>query len=199
MKSMNAILKNPAENRLKAYTRLMSVASRLYHANPNNPPKNMNIADDDVLHLLTSLNQHNVPYLLVGGMAGVVHGHVRTTQAMDLWIKADDETKANLILALEENDVTGATHLKDVPLICGWTSVAAGKYGFTLDMGYDLKAFGAVDFDSCYDRALNASFEGVPFKVIRLDDLITEKQAAGRPKDLIDVDELQKIAGKTGK
>jgi hypothetical protein len=131
-------------------------------------------------------------------MAGVVHGHVRTTQDMDLWLKSDEETKANLILALEDNGVAGAAHLKNVPLLFGraafsWTSVAVGKYGFTLDMGYQLKAFRDVDFDSCYERAIDVLFDGVPFKVIQLNDLITEKLATGRPKDLSDVDELIKI------
>lgn len=153
----------------------------------------MNIADDDVLHLLTSLNRHAVQFLLVGGMAGVVHGHVRTTQDMDLWLKSDEETKTNLILALEENEVAGAAYLKDVPLIFGWTSVAVGKYGFTLDMGYALKAFSEVDFDACYERAIDVTFDGVSFKVIQLNDLITEKLATGRPKDIGDVEELIKL------
>lgn len=175
----------------------MGIASKLYHANPNNPPKNMGIADDDVLRLLTSLNRYNVQYLLVGGMAGVVHGHVRTTQDMDLWLKSDEETKANLILALEENGVAGATYLRTVPLMFGWPSVAVGQYGFTLDMGHSLKAFGETDFDTCYERAVDASFDGVPFKMIHLNDLLTEKRTTGCPKDLIDVEELQKIARKT--
>lgn len=195
---MPAILTNSAEHRLKAFTRLMSMASKLYHANPKNPPKLMNIADDDVLDLLTSLNRHAVQFLLVGGMAGVVHGHVRTTQDMDLWLKSDEETKANLILALEENEVAGASYLKDVPLIFGWTSVAVGKYGFTLDMGYTLKAFSEVDFDACYERAIDVTFDGVSFKVIQLNDLITEKLATGRPKDLNDVEELIKIKKERG-
>ncbi|GAB4047553.1 nucleotidyltransferase [Spirosoma litoris] len=190
---MPAILVTTTEHRLKAFTRLMGMASKLYHANPKNPPKPMNIADDDVLHLLTSLNQHAVQFLLVGGMAGVVHGHIRTTQDMDLWLKSDEETKANLIRALEDNDVAGAAYLKDVPLIFGWTSVAIGKYGFTLDMGYQLKAFSEVDFDACYERAIDVTFDGVSFKVIQLNDLITEKLATGRPKDLGDVEELIKL------
>ena len=188
---------NPVENRLKAFVRLMHLASKLYHANPNNPPKAMNIADDDVLRLLQSLNRNKVQFLLVGGMAGVVHGHVRTTQDMDLWLKSDDATKVNLILALEENDVAGAAYLKDVPLLFGWTTVAVGKHGFTLDMGHALKAFSDADFDTCYARALDASFDGIPFKVIRLDDLITEKQATGRLKDLSDVEELMKLRDTT--
>lgn len=63
---MDTTLDNLAENRLKAFTRLMSLASKLYHANPKNPPKPMNIADDDVLSLLTSLNRYKVQFLLVG-------------------------------------------------------------------------------------------------------------------------------------
>ena len=60
-------------------------------------------------------------------------------------------------------------------------------------MGYNLKAFRDVDFDACYERAIDVTFDGVSFKVIQLNDLITEKLATGRPKDLNDVDELIKI------
>ena len=60
-------------------------------------------------------------------------------------------------------------------------------------MGHALKAFDAVDFAACYDRAVDATFDDVPFKVIHLNDLITEKLATGRPKDLSDADELTKI------
>lgn len=194
---MPVIIDNPTENRLKAFTRLMTIASKLYHANPKNPPKPMNIADDDVQHLLESLSRHNVQFLLVGGMAVVVHGHVRTTQDIDLWLKSDEQNKANLILALDENGVAGAAYLKDVPLIFGWTSVAVGKYGFTLDMGYQLKAFREVDFDACYERAIEITFDGISFKVIQLNDLITEKLATGRPKDISDVEELIKLNDKT--
>ncbi|QHW01639.1 hypothetical protein GJR95_41245 [Spirosoma endbachense] len=153
----------------------------------------MDIADDDVQTLLESFNRHNIQFLLVGGMAGVIHGHVRTTQDMDLWLKSDEQNKENLILALEENGVAGAAYLRDVPLIFGWTSVSVGKYGFTLDMGYSLKAFRDVDFDMCYERAINVTFDGVSFKVIQLNDLITEKLATGRAKDIGDVEELIKL------
>lgn len=186
---MRTIL-NSAETRIKAFTRLMRTASTLYHANPKNPPKNMDTADDDVLQ---SLNRNNVQFLLVGGMAGVVHGHIRTTQDMDLWLKSDAENKVNLIYALGDNYVAGAAYLKDVPLIFGWTSVAVGKYGFTLNMGYNLKAFQDIDFEDCYERAVDVTFDSVSFKVIRLNDLITEKLATGRPKEIGDAEELIKI------
>ncbi|KAA6440175.1 hypothetical protein FEM33_06090 [Dyadobacter flavalbus] len=153
----------------------------------------MDISSNDVLHLLESLNRFDVKYLLVGGMAGVVHGHIRTTLDMDLWIKNDSGNMLALVQALKENEVPGSELLKGMPLIFGWTSVRFGLSGFELDMGHYLRAFSEQDFDVCYKRSLQADFEGVPFKVIGLSDLITEKKATARAKDLADVEELQRI------
>jgi predicted nucleotidyltransferase len=153
----------------------------------------MNISQSDVQSLFRSLNRFGAKYLLVGGMANIVHGYIRATEDLDLWIKADDANKVNVVQALAENNVAGAELLLNVPLLFGWSTVTVGKRGFTLDMGHSLKAFAETDFDACYARALDATFDDVPFKVIQLNDLITEKKATGRPKDLGDVDELTKL------
>lgn len=183
----------PVDARMKSFEHLMDVVGTFYRANPKNPPKRMDISRDDVKDLFRSLNNHQVQYLLVGGMALAMHGYIRATQDLDLWVRVDGDNKTRLIAALSENGVAGAEYLKDVPLLFGWSSVAVGKRGFTLDMGHALKAFEAVDFDDCYDRAVDATFDDVPFKVIHLNDLITEKLATGRSKDLGDVEELTKI------
>jgi hypothetical protein len=183
----------PADNRLTSFVMLMEVVRTFYRANPMNPPKRMDINRDDVTDLFRSLNRHGVRYLLVGGMATAMHGYIRATEDLDLWIQVGESNKQNLIVALQENNVVGASYLNDIPLLFGWTSVVAGKHGFTLDMGHSLKAFSNEDFDACYARALDASFDEVPFKVIHLNDLIAEKQATGRLKDLSDVEELLKI------
>lgn len=181
---------SPADDRLTRFVGLMDVVNTFYHANL---PKRMDISREDVTDLFGSLNQHNVQYMLVGGMATALHGYVRATEDLDLWIRIGDENKAGLIAALEDNNVAGESFLKDVSLLFDWTSVVAGRRGFTLDMGNALKAFSDVDFDTCYARAMDASFDRVPFKVIQLNDLITEKHATGRPKDQVDIEELSKI------
>lgn len=190
---MNTTLQLPVDERMMRVERLMGVVAAFYRANPGNPPKQMDISRDEVKGLFRSLNRHDVKYMMVGGMAIAMHGYIRATQDLDLWVRVDAENKDRLIAALAENGVAGASYLKDVPLLFGWSSVTVGKRGFTLDMGHDLHAFKAVDFDSCYDRAVEATFDDVPFKVIHLNDLITEKRATGRPKDLGDVEELTKI------
>lgn len=191
--SADAITKQHSEN-LEAFIRLNGVADKLFRSNPKNKNKHsMDISSDDVLQLLKSLNAHRVKYLLVGGMAGVVHGNIRTTLDMDLWISNTPENTEAFVRALLDNDVPGAALLREMPLIFGWTSVRFGKSGFELDLGHSLKAFGEGDFDACYERALVADYEGIPLRVIHLRDLITEKKATARKKDLADLEELQRI------
>mgnify|MGYP006949415935 CR=1 FL=1 len=153
----------------------------------------MDLSSDDVKSLLESLNRFQVKYLLVGGMAGVVHGHIRTTQDMDLWIKNEEQNTEGLILALLENGVPGANLLKGMPMIFGRTSVRFGLSGFELDLGDYLKAFSESDFNLCYERAIQADFDGIPFQVIGIQDLMKEKAATARTKDLADLEELQRI------
>ena len=174
--------------------RLNRLAEKLYKSNPLNKGKIvMDISSDDVQHLLESLNRFQVKYLLVGGMAGVVHGHIRTTQDMDLWVKNDEKNTNALVQALLVNEVAGADLLNGMPLIFGWTSVRFGLSGFELDLGHSLKAFMDSDFDACYARALHADFDGISFQVISLKDLIKEKATTARSKDLADLEELQRI------
>ena len=182
-----------AQNQLTSFCELMGLADKLYHANPRNPKKRMDISNNDVQNLLKSLDKHQVKFLLVGGMAGVFHGHVRTTQDMDLWLKVGQENKQNLIAALLENEVAGAEYLQNTPLIFGWTSISFGQVGFELDMGYSLKAFKEADFDTCYDRGIIAELDGVSFRVIRIEDLLKEKKTNPRPKDISDAEELERI------
>ena len=53
-----------------------------------------------------------------------------------------------------------------------------------------LTTVAGVDFDACYARAVHATFDGVDVRVVALDDLKTNKRAAGRHQDLADLDHL---------
>lgn len=186
-------LKNPI-NYLTGFCSLMRLASKMYQANPKNQTtKNMDITNDDVLNLFASLNKHQVKYLLVGGMAGVFHGHIRTTQDLDLWIQSSIDNRAHFIAALEENNVAGANYLKGMPFIFGFTAVKFGTSGFELDLGDNLTLFKQIDFNTCYNRAATGKMNGIPFSVIHINDLIQEKEKVGRAKDLGDVEALKEI------
>jgi hypothetical protein len=47
-----------------------------------------------------------------------------------------------------------------------------------------------VDFDSGYAARLTADVDGLPVSVLRLEDLLRNKRATGRLKDLANVEEL---------
>jgi hypothetical protein len=77
---------------IENFSRLNRLAGKLYRSNPlNKKPVCVDISSEDVQQLLESLNRYHVRYLLIGGMAGIVHGHIRTTRDMDLWIKNEGE------------------------------------------------------------------------------------------------------------
>ncbi len=61
------------------------MAQLLYNSNPKNEIQLfMDLQNEEVKVFLQSLNSNAVQYMLVGGMAGIVHGHIRTT--IDCWI-----------------------------------------------------------------------------------------------------------------
>jgi hypothetical protein len=137
--------------------------------------------------------------MLVGGVATVFHGHVRTTQDLDLWVKESPENKKRLVRALKQVSVIGAENYEKVEMVPDWSSVTIGDHGFVADlMGY-LKSFKKEDFDACYKRAVKAKFDSIPITVIQLKDLIAEKKATGRAKDIDDVLNLEKVQKAKGK
>ena len=187
------MLITPLKTSFHKASALSGLARNLFLANPKNTkPKLVDIAHPEVLNFLKELHLNKVRYLLVGGMATTFHGYVRTTQDLDLWVDNATENKERLIQALKNVAVAGAEHLRNIPLIAG--SVAIGTEDFVADFMTELKSFAATDFAACYKKAATGVFEGVPIKVIHKNDLIREKKANSRPKDLDDVEQLQRIA-----
>ena len=188
---------NHSLNRLTGFYSLMRLSSKIYKANSTNQTiKNMDITNDDIFNLFTSLNKHQVKYLLAGGMAGVFHGHIRTTQDLNLWVQSSADNRTHFIAALQENNVVGADYLINTPFFFGYTAVKFGTSGFELDLGDNLKLFKQADFDTCYKRAFIGNMDGIPFRVIDINDLIREKEKSGRAKDLGDIEALKGIKNK---
>ncbi len=183
-----------SDDTFTSFGQLTVFAQSVYDANPLNPPlRIMDLYNPEVQQLLTSLCQHQVRYILVGGVATVFHGYVRTTQDLDLWVQETPDNKQRLIAALKFINVPGASNYASVEMIPGWSTITIGQQGFVADfMGYT-KAFTKEDFDACYQRAERATFAGIPITVIHLDDLIEEKKKLGRLKDLDDVQHLERI------
>ncbi len=89
--------------------------------------------------------------------------------------------------------MAGVENYLNVDMIPGWSSLTVGKKGFELGlMGY-LKKFNESDFDQVYKRSIQTRFDDIPITVIGKEDLIAEKLANARPKDILDVKALQNL------
>jgi hypothetical protein len=153
--------------------------------------------ESDLLRIFDVLERAGVKYLVVGGVAVVLHGHLRVTADVDLVIKLEP---ANVRVAMQALASLGFRPRAPVPIEQFADAEARTSWiqekGLTVFSlwspsmpGAEVDVFVAepFDFDSTYARALRADIEGVQVTVVALDDLIALKRAAGRVKDDEDV------------
>ena len=152
----------------------------------------MDLLDDEILRFWKALHKYNTLYILIGGFATNLHGFSRVTADMDLWIKDTLQNRQNLRAALKEIDLGDFEEIETTQFIPGFTSILF-RSNFELDIMTSIKGFEQVKFDDCYAIAPTAIIENIPLKFLHIKHLIEAKKAAGRPKDLIDVEELEKI------
>jgi hypothetical protein len=140
------------------------------------------------------LGRHGVRYVLIGGLAAVTHGSPLVTQDVDICHARDAEDLARLARALAEvhAELRGAP--RGLPFrLDGETLRRGDSFTFTTDLGA-IDILGTPAGTSGYeDLARTAdAYElfGQRVLVASLDDLIRMKRAAGRPKDLLALEEL---------
>jgi len=141
----------------------------------------------DFRDFLKLLSGKNIEYLLVGGYAVVYYGYVRDTGDMDIWVKT---TPDNARLVAEALDEFGyAPKDKALPYLTQPGKILRmGIPPFRLEISTEIDG---VDFNECYANRTTLIFEGFPINLISLPDLIRNKEASGRLKDLADVEELK--------
>lgn len=144
---------------------------------------------NDFKEFLKSLNAHGVKYLLVGGFAVAFHGYIRTTNDIDVWVAIESDNANRLVAALEEFGF-GTPELEPKLFLDIDRIVRMGIEPMRIEVTTTIDG---VDFNDCYNRRIETALDGVPVKVIDLNDLTANKRASGRGKDLIDVDELTKL------
>ena len=145
---------------------------------------------DDLKELLSVFNAHSVKYLIVGGYAVSFHAQPRATKDLDLFIKADP---ANAKAAYEALASFGAplTDIAVDDLTDPRKFVRFGREPLAVDI---LPGIDGVNFDEAWERRETGIIDersGLKANFISRMDLIASKIAAGRMRDLADVEEIR--------
>jgi hypothetical protein len=134
------------------------------------------------------LNSEKIEYLLIGGYAVAMHGYVRPTKDMDIWVSTHPANIDRLIHALVKFGVPADKVKKE--WFAGPQTVF--RMGFPPNRLEILTAISGVDFAECYRHRLTLEIDGVSVSVIGYDDLKQNKTASTRLSDRADVERLEK-------
>ena len=141
----------------------------------------------DFRDILSAFAAAVVEYLLVGAYALAVHGLPRATGDLDLWVNTAGKTPQRVRRALERfGAALDQLTLKDLTQRDVVFQIGVAPRRIDVMTSVD-----GVDFADAWARRLDTDLEGLTVHVISRDDLVLNKQAAGRPQDLADVAWLQ--------
>ena len=146
----------------------------------------------DFVEMLSALDAAGAEFLVVGAHALAAHGVPRATGDLDIWVRGTPENAARVLAALRD---FGAPlfDLSPEDLVRPETVFQIGVVPVRVDL---LTSISGVDFEEAWAGRICATVDGVTFGVLGLEELIRNKRATGRPKDLLDVEAL--LGGPTG-
>jgi predicted nucleotidyltransferase len=156
----------------------------------------------DPLRALRVLTDHGVRFVVIGGIAGATHGSPSVTQDLDVCPERSSDNLARLAEALRSIHARLRGADEDVAFILDARTLAAGDhFTFATDAG-DVDCLGVpagtLGYDDLAAAAIEVDLDGLTVKVAAIDDLIRMKRAAGRPRDLAELEILGALRDEAG-
>ncbi len=150
-----------------------------------------------VARLLGALTGHGVDFVVVGGIAATLLGSASDTFDLDICPAADPGNLAALERALADLHVRLRGVEESVPFVPDQGALAKLEI-LTLDTAHGpldvlMRPDGCPPYEQLRRRAERKDLGSFSVLVASLEDLIAMKTAAGRPKDLVAVEELEAI------
>jgi hypothetical protein len=146
----------------------------------------------DMLDLLQLLQKNEVEFLVCGGHAVCFYGYPRMTMDFDLLIKPNETNAERLIQSLLEFGFGGVGELKKELFCQRGTVFTLGVQPNQIDL---LTSVSSQSEEEVFSHQVLGEMEGLSLNFISYNDLIRAKKEAGRLKDQLDVEELEKIRG----
>lgn len=152
------------------------------------------------LDLLRKLTEHRVEFVIIGGVAAVVHGSPLSTEDLDLCAPLSHENAVKIITALADGHPRWRMR-PDLPEITPDSPYLQDIKNMYLRTDYgQLDVLGELPdvctYQELLPRTVEMTFYGMRCRVIDLDTLITAKRTAHRPKDIRALMELEAIQKK---
>ncbi len=147
-----------------------------------------NIFNDDFRDFIKALNKHSVDYMLVGGYAVILHGYRRTTGDLDIWVRNDKTNYLKLVkvffeFGLPVLDMTLENFLNTEQM----DVFSYGRPPVSIEIMTSVKG---CEFEEAFKLSHIYKEDDLDIRLIHLNTLKKAKKAAGRYKDLDDLEKL---------
>jgi hypothetical protein len=150
---------------------------------------------DDFKDILVVFADERVEFVVIGGWAMALHGHGRGTDDLDLLVRPSADNAEKVFRALTRFGAPLSAHNVSEGLF------AQAGYGYRMGIKPHLieilTKVDGISFDEAAAGAPYFHLEGRTIPFIARSALLENKRAAGRPKDLADVDWLEKHPTRT--
>jgi hypothetical protein len=150
----------------------------------------MNALNSHQARFLKLLAERSPRFLIVGGWAVNLHGAIRPTEDLDVWIPGDQQSLEQvyaclLLCGMNFSDAADVLHGIQSP-----RAAARIHADWKIDL---LRKIDPLTFSRAYDKRASRMLAGILLPVIALDDLIESKRATNIAKDARDVERLNNI------
>lgn len=129
-----------------------------------------------------SFQKHEVKYLIIGGIASVLHGVPRATFDLDILVEATTDNASHLLDALLEAGLGTASLTNVEEFLSNEITIFQDRVRIDVQLSTP-----GLNFQTAWKRKEIMEYQGQVFYVVSKKDLISSKQAAGRDIDLEDV------------
>ncbi len=146
--------------------------------------------DKNIRDFIKGSHKHKVRMIMVGGGAVNFHGYQRHSADVDFWLEPVAENFKKLIVVFQEMGYD----INDFP-----EEVKKQQQNISIKFSPSILNIEIITrfsvnrpFAEAFERAVIVNRDGLEWRVLSFEDLITSKIKAGRPKDLLDIQELQR-------
>jgi len=145
--------------------------------------------NEDYRDMLHVLSEEKVKFILVEAYALAAHGYPRATMDIDIWVMPSPENADAVIRALSR---FGAPlhNLTKEDLLEDGTIFQIGVAPRRIDI---ITTASGLQFETTYQNSSPVTIEGIEVRIPSIDDLILNKRAIGRTKDLADAEALESL------